>query len=306
MASDLELATNKLAAWGVSLSSGNRLSAAVEHCRSVGASGEIARDPALLRLSLNALLDAHDFIDIASALPPVRVATLRKDLERAIQGTLDHAEADRPYLQLQAQHVVGAALTRAGIPTTHPTVGPSKGKRPDFLVENGSAVYGVEVKRPHSRSAIKDRLEEAREQLEDYGVSGAVLFDLTDCLKHTSPQEFMKDAGHLQTQLQRQIWTDLPRGFRPGYSGVMLLYVYARGAYDAPGDSNCIDLVGYTSGLNFTKAAGHILDHHALWLRRGLDNGLCNLGFTDAERAAQALAPPTGIAIDPSEWPSGV
>ena len=73
-------------------------------------------------------------------------------------------------------------LAHSGTPTGVITT--AKGRRPDFVVENGLSRYPVEVKRPAGKVDPRRLISEAAKQTEigPRYHGGAIVVDLTDCL----------------------------------------------------------------------------------------------------------------------------
>ena len=126
----------------------------------------------------NAMSDASDFANIAALLPSERGRQILGELQQAMKGTLDDARQRRTPYRFQSQYWLGSVLSRGGYQPRVPTV---TGSHPDFLVEEGTYQYGVEIKRPETSDSALKLLEVGASQLHAFGVQGLILFDLSEC-----------------------------------------------------------------------------------------------------------------------------
>lgn len=174
----------------------------------VAATGQFTHDQRGDDSSIRALQLAFDAAAIASALPPHRVADLRRDLEICARGPLVPSEDLQP-LQTQSQLVVRAALSAAGVLPSQPTHSGSGGRRkPDILVENGATIYALEVKRPTAAKNVVARALDAATQIAAAGLTGAVVIDITDCLATSSPDDADAAVLQLGEDVQKQFFKD--------------------------------------------------------------------------------------------------
>jgi len=238
-------------------------------------------------LGLRSLELAFDYGAIAASLPSTRIAEVRRDLEQSILGPISPHETSRGPLQLQSQFVVRAALVRAGVLPVHPRTG--GGKSPDLLVENGLSCYGIEAKRPQVAGNVLPRFDDARDQLRDFGLKGAVLVDVTDCIRDTPKHQVDETVRKLALEIYDRVFTT-GWGYKEGYEGIVVAGAYARVAWtSADGDAASMVNVHTSSTIGlFTKRRNVLLDHHGRWLRAAFADGLWKLNQTLAERARAA------------------
>lgn len=283
---DLESAISTLRAWGVSVSPDSRLFAAQELLARLAEAGTFPTVRHESRRAVNALLAAQDFAEIAGRLPPNRVAEVRKELQVAVdRGSLDQDEDEnerQPY-QYQGQHWIGTVLHIAGLNPTLPRV--RRGKSPDYLVENGTRRYGIEVKRPASERSISRRLEHAVEQLAGFDVFGAVVLDLTDCMADTEPSVFLPEGERLGNVADAIVWDSVRERHQPGFERIIMMTVVLRGAWGIRNTTPTrIQFFNASASSVFVAASGSLLDHHACWLRKSLQSGLFRPGTLIEER----------------------
>lgn len=287
---DLEVAISTLRAYGVEVPDSSRLHQAKAILEVGVESGALVPAHRGDSLGLRALESAFDFSAIAATLPSTRIADVRKELGVAVRGGLEPTVENQAALQYQSQFVVRAALVRAGIKPIHPLASPRKGKKPDFLVERGTMIYGIEAKRPQVAHNVVPRMEDARKQLQQYGVGGAVLVDVSDCTRHV-PRPDLGDAVRSHAlSMYEKIFVN-GRGYNPQYSGIMLAGAYARVAWtsdDGPLSSMISVHTTSTIGL-FAVQKNSLADHDARWLRVAIQDGLELLNQTLSERAAAAI-----------------
>lgn len=282
---DLKTASGKLTEWGVKIPAESRLFKASAILERAAKTGELAPAQRGDDLGLRSLEFAFDYAAIADTLPPKRIAVVRHELERSLIGELDPPSEARGPLQLQSQFVVRAAFVRAGLNPDHPK--PTEGvKNPDLVLENGIASYGVEVKRPRTETGLLARFDDARDQLEEYGLLGAVLVDVTDCVRGVSLPDVGKEVRRLALQLYARAF-ETGRGYKPGYKAIMVAGTFARVAWhtesETEADQSMVN-VHTTSVVGvFATTEGNLLDHHGKWIRRTFEDGLEKLYRTLSE-----------------------
>jgi hypothetical protein len=286
---DIDGAISILRAYGVKVPESSRLHQAKDVLMEAVNTGALVPAHRGDSLGLRALETSLDFSAIAATLPPTRVADVRRELSAAVEGGLELAAENQTALQYQSQYVVRAALVRAGLQPMHPLAGPRKGKKPDLLIEQGTMTYGIEAKRPQAARNVVPRMEDARDQLRHYGVAGAVLIDVSDCIRHVA-RSALDDAvrSHALSMYERIFVPDC--GYNPGYSGIMLAGAYARVAWTAEdGPLSSMISVHSTSTIGlFAVQENSLADHHARRLRAAIHHGFGLLGQTLSERAAAA------------------
>lgn len=267
-----------LVTWGVKLPVNDRLSQARHILIHAAQTGEIAptqRGDDLGLVSLEVLLD---YSAIALTLPAKRVADLRRTLERSLEGPLRPTEDFLAPVQLQAQLVVRAAFACAGVEPEDPTRSPRLGVRPDLLLRRNGVIYGVEVKRPKSEAGLTSRFDDARNQLVGYGVRGAVLVDVTDCLRSV-PRDAMPEEIHrfARTLYDRAFVNG--QGFKAGFESVMMAGVFARVGWSSKdyADHAIVDVHTLARLGVLAEEEGSVLDFDAQWIRTNFKSGFDKL-----------------------------
>lgn len=292
---DIDHALDELKRYGVKAKDGSRLHQARRIL------DEAARNRVLVpahrgdTLGLRALELAFDFAAIAGSLPSERIADVRRELEASLVGPLQPPEEDRGALQLQSQFVVRAAFVRSGTAPSHPRRTADGRKLPDLLLENGVSEYGVEAKRPQFTRNIIPRLNDGRDQLHNYGVRGAILVDVTDCVRGMTPRAVDDAVREHSLRIYDEIFVT-GVGYRPGYSSIMVAGAYARLAWTSEDSEDHSIVAVHTSstiGL-FATQQYSLLDHRAQWLRASFQDGLSTLSRTLAEHIKAAGDVPRG------------
>jgi hypothetical protein len=171
--------------------------------------------------------------------------------------------------------VVRAALVRSGLEPSHPTISPRQGrKNPDLLLGNGLSTYGLEAKRPERAGNILPRFRDGSTQLQDFGVSGGVLIDVSDCVRgldNEAASLFVRDQGKV---ILDEVFVH-GCGPRPGYSHIMMAGVYARVAWTSDDGALAAMVKVHTAsriGI-FAPVRNSLVDHRARWLRRHFQDG---------------------------------
>ena len=286
---DIDHAVRRLRQWGIKIPEGGRLAqarAVLDHAARTGAIVPVQRGD---DLGLRALEFAFDYAAIAETLPPKKAAAVRRELENSLTGDLDPPEESRGPLQLQSQFVVRAALVRAGLSPEHPIHAARLGiKNPDFVLQNGLSEYGVEVKRPKTTAGILPRFEDGRAQLQGYGLAGAVLIDVTDCVRGVPSAQIDAEVRRLALLLYDRTFVS-GRGYHPGSDCIRVAGTFARvGWHSDDGPGNAMVNVHTSSTLGvFATAKGTLLDHRGKWLRKSFEDGLGRLYQTLAETSHQ-------------------
>ncbi len=235
---------------------------------------------------LRAIQLSLDIAAIAGALPPNRVADLRKDLETCAAGLLSPTAPNLSALQVQSQLVVRSAFFRAGVEPSQPTHSTLGGrKKPDILVVNGLATYAVEVKRPTMSKNVLPRALDASEQLLNSGFPGGIVIDITDCLSHSNPESTDQQILTHADAISDAIFIH-GKGWKPGFRHVRMITVMARPTWQIAmtGTSEGQVLIHSTScGVAFGTSPGTLDTIRSHWLRTALGTGLNRIGFTSAE-----------------------
>lgn len=179
LADRLEDAIERIERWGVRIHNSSRLPEAVRVLRSVQREGVFPESHCSLAQVAHAARDAQDFGLIGNMLGTETLPPVVRALEHAVSGVL--GKTPDPAYQFQSELWVGAMLTcatdRVGV------IGQPNGRSPDFVVEEGTMQYSVEVTRPSELSGARKLVSEKAKQLLHRRYHGGVLVvDLTDCL----------------------------------------------------------------------------------------------------------------------------
>jgi hypothetical protein len=282
---DLLNASEKLVKWGVKLPPNDRLSQAREILERAARAGEIVPAQRGDDLGLRSLELSFDYSAIADTLPGKRIAAVRKDLEASLTGDLDPQEEFMRPLQLQSQLVVRAAFVRAGLAPEHPTHSPKLGvPSPDLILHHDDKKYAIEVKRPKTAAGLLSRFDDARDQLAGYGLRGAVLIDVTDCVRAEPPGDIDKAVRRMALKLYDRTFVT-GQGYKTGYEGIMVAGTFARVAWHAEEHPDHAMVNVHTSSVIgvFALLEGSVLDRHAKWIRRNFEEGLGRMYQTLSE-----------------------
>lgn len=293
-ARDLRQALARIEAWaGKVFTADSRFHQALTVLDAVAGSGHFIIDDTSGQSTMRAIQLALDTTAIAAALPDERVADLRKDLQTTAAGSLLGDEATRA-LQAQSQLIVRAAFYRAGVRPSQPTHSGSGGrKKPDILVENGTTLHPIEVKRPTAARNVVARALEAAEQLRPARSKGGMVIDVTDCLADEEPAT-ADDAVVAHAEAIGSQFIVHGIGWKPGYSHVIMVAVMARPAWHLvhSGDNEGQVLIHSTSCVGaFGTARGTLDALQGQWLRKQLETGLNRLGFTSEETKSRRHRP---------------
>lgn len=288
-ASDLGRSLVRIEGWtGSAFPGDSRFHQALAVLERVASFGQFVVDDTVGESTMRAIQLALDTLAIADALPDQRVADLRKDLQAAGVGSL-LGEGATQALQAQSQLIVRAAFYRAGVKPSQPTHSGAGGrKKPDILIENGTANHPVEVKRPTAAKNVIPRALDAAEQIRFSTSKGGMVIDVTDCLVDATP-EAADDAVVAHAEAIGSQFFVQGSGWKPGYSHVIMVGVMARPAWhvDLTGDNEGQVLIHNTSCVAaFGTARGTLDTLQAHWLRKHLEAGLNRLGFTSDETNA--------------------
>jgi hypothetical protein len=271
---DLDASVEAFERWGVRIPPDSRLHQAREilvQAINTGALVPIHRGDVL---GLRALETSFDYSAIAMTLPQQRVTTVRQELEQSIIGPLDPPDDARGPAQLQSQFIVRAALVRAGLNPRHETRTTHGVAVPDLLLENGLSEYAIEVKRPKHERNVVPRMLDAHRQLSNYGLPGAILMDLTDCLRSVPAEDFDVEARRVTLDLYDTVFIT-GSGHRPGFSNIMVVGTFARVAWTSQ-DVETHAMVTVHTNTTIAVLAyqqGSLADHRARWIRTSLERG---------------------------------
>lgn len=286
---DIDHSLEALRTFGVRVPADSRLHQARDVLAEAIGTGSLIPSHRGDELGLRALEIAFDFAAIADALPPSDgpVAAMRRELTTSLTGPIDPPDEAKGPLQLQSQLIVRSALQLGGGAPYHPTHSPGAGRKsPDVLLANGSTEYAIEVKRPRQSRSILSRLDDARDQLDGFGVSGGIVLDITDCVRDTSSTALESHVRELALSLYDRIFVT-GQGYRPGYERIMMAGVLVRRAWttDESERSAMVEVHTISTIGIFASARGTLADRRARWLRSTLEDGLEKLYQTLGERS---------------------
>ena len=293
VARHLEEATGEIAAWGIGEVSSSRLKTISELLRDTAVSGVYPKDETQLSLLSEAIRHAQEFIEIANALPQEVNPSLKADVEKAIRGDLTPVTGlTGPHLQFQSQLWVGAMLAqsqaRVGVLTR-----PGNTKNPDFILENGTLRYAVEVKRPNGELDAHNIVRKAARQIRhDRFHGGMIVVDLTDCF--SVAERFMCSIGPpdltaandrisaLLQQLHQHVFDDRPERLRKRRDHVFGIYAFARVAYWDTSDLSYPHLVRVVGVVRYWRRNENTLrGHRARWLTDLIGHGITSSGHQE-------------------------
>jgi hypothetical protein len=262
----------KFRRWGLRLvDSPGRLYDAQQVLDGIASTGRYpdASNAHALRCVAHALRDAVQFDQIGRALPDDLQRQFTSELSRSLSGTLPGRERSRSPYQLQSQYWVTAMLALGGMHIHVPPPGWC-GSLPDVLFRIGERRYGIEVKRPTSRSGILAALKDGRSQLEAAAVRGGVLVDATDVIGDelltgivgTAVEEpydpAMPIIRDISARARRLVYDAATGRVRPAFWPCALVMVFALGWRWTPGDMTAPELF-VPFGI-FATHSGRVLD----------------------------------------------
>ena len=180
LADQLEDAIKTMEGWKIRIPPSSRLPEIVRLLRGLVTEASYPSSRSQRALIAQAARDAQEFAEISWALPSKELKPLRESLRKAVFGTLGQTGGSA--YRYQSELWTGSMLARSGALTGVRFA--SEGKSPDFILKNATMEYAVEVKRPSNLSRALDRVSEAATQLRDDRYhGGAIVLDLTDCLR---------------------------------------------------------------------------------------------------------------------------
>jgi hypothetical protein len=288
----LDWSVVQLAVLGVTVPPGeHRLAASARLLRQCAHSEQIPDDAVGIHAVTNASRNALDFVEIAQSLPSKPARETLNELSLALRGTVDQADQDRQPYQQQSALWFGTVLRRAGL---NPRVSqspkrPTTPKSPDYLADNGTMTYGIEVKRPRSwRSLQGQHLPKAVEQFAAANVSGAVAVDVADMLNAVSYEDLPGAVEDLSNRLKGLIFTP-DHGYNDGYSRVMVTIVYARGTprivLDRARGVRILQVANAVFANAFARAENSLSEMRARWLRDAIRNAMPGPDLTSVDPA---------------------
>ena len=295
LASRVDAAIARVAALGVTVHSGSRFPLISRLLRTTSAAGRYPNDRGALEVVGESIRDAQEFIEISAALPSTPVASVVETLRRAIKGGLTDSQSIGPHLRAQTELWVGAMMSgeghRTGVLDRHA----SGEKNPDYILENGTLRYGVEVKRPNGSLDAANIVKKAASQIRSPAFHGGVLvIDLTDCLEPSGRLQFGHGTARDRTvpanmlsmiqQIHEQIYAEQSRRLRPGREHVFSLVCFARRTYWNEKYRQYPELSRYVQTLEYwRRSVGTLRFHRGRWLGGLLHHGILQSGHRENE-----------------------
>jgi hypothetical protein len=180
LAAAIDDASEVFSRWQLPTGMSTRLLKAKGRLLKVADQDSYGTTPDELYETAKAIILANDFYLISRTLKDDRADPIAEELEVALGGTLSEIETKKKNaFDIQSQFWFGTVLAYSGL---HPAVPDSKKRRPDFLINVGSLSCGVEIKRPKTQASAWRALSSAASQLREYGLPGAIVLDLTQCV----------------------------------------------------------------------------------------------------------------------------
>lgn len=252
-----------------------------------------------------AIRDAQEFVEIASTLPHEPIPSVVRDLRAAVRGQLRPVDGSTgQHLQHQTQLWVGAMLAQA---EAHVKVFATLGNEinPDFVLENGTLRYAVEVKRPNGELDAHNIIRKAAGQIRSEAFHGGmIVVDLTDCVDPTirhrcgrGEPDFgpLRDAvSFLLKALHDRVFDDEFESLRTRRDHVFGLIAFARAAYWDLDHLEHPYLIRHVATVRYWRR-----DHRTLrairaeWLSALIHNGIVAVGHKQSERTPMEWSSPT-------------
>ena len=288
LAEDLEEAIAKIKEWGIDVPGGSRLPETAKHLREVASAQSFPESRTGLRKTAHAARDAQEFANIRGMLPKQPL----KPIARAFARTVDGAIGVTPHqaYQAQSQLWVGAALSCAGVSVG--VLANPKGMHPDYIVENGTEEYAIEVKRISGGSSVRRRVSKAAKQTRHSRYHGGALYvDLTDWLPPDVTLRFASGPPDLDSprmslarkidRLRKEIFSDQTERIRPRRLHLLAVTAFARFIHWDLNDLSQMHLTRYIAPLWFWHSVKDLRYHRARWLAELLYKGARNIGYQD-------------------------
>lgn len=288
LAAGLEKTIRKIKVWDINVPADSRLRIAVELLRSVASEQSFPESREELQRVGHAASDAQDFINIGGMLPVEPLDSTVKILVRAIGGTLGVTPHEA--YQAQSELWVGAALSCTGAPPR--VLNDPSGPSPDYIVENGTLKYAIEVKRISGSASVRRRVSRAAKQTRNRRYHGGALYvDLTDCFPRDMSVRFASGPPDLDSpqmpfarkinQLRKEIFNDYTGRIRERRAHLLAVTAFARFIHWDLTDLSEMHLNRYIAPLWFWRNAKTLRYHHARWLAELLQSGAENIGLYD-------------------------
>jgi hypothetical protein len=254
----------------------------------------------------HAMSDAADFFDIGHILPSQLTTQLVGELRTLMKGQVGRTSQDGSSQRFQSQFWLGTILHRGGY---RPQVPQGLGNRaPDYLIEEGTMVYGVEIKRPDTARSAESALVDASKQLQSYGVKGCVILDLSSAaaLQELSwvPREeaasIAESAKGRFISITRRLGEIASREYSTSNSAMRnVLYVFYLGRTFSwiEGAASGLTIVAMAAGGAFVRPRKDLEYHHTIDTAERINQGLRHAGFSFERFRA--------VAKPPQEFPLG-
>ena len=272
LADQLEEAIRTMRDWGIRVTPGSRLPKIVRCLRKLASRQSFPESPSQRTLIAQAARDAQEFAEISWVLPSEELRPLRESLRKAVFGTL--GQAGKPY-RYQSELWTGAMLARSGALTR--VLKASKGKSPDFILENGTMAYAVEVKRPANLPRARERVSDAASQLrQDRYHGGAIIVDLTDCLgseyKELSGRG-LPSIDHVEAKveeltdpLRKEVFDDSSSRIRGRYRHIFAMVTFVRTVWWDLNDLSQMHPLRHVLSIRFRHGSKDLRYWRAGWL----------------------------------------
>ena len=288
LAANLEKTIRKIEKWGITVPDSSRLRHTVELLREVASARSFPKSQEDLHKIGYAASDAQEFAIIGGMLPSGHLRSTAKILTRAIGGTLGVTPHEA--YQAQSELWVGAALSCADVPLgvlTNP-----EGASPDYIVENGTLEYAIEVKRISGSSSVRRRVSKAAKQTRSRRYHGGALYvDLTDWLPPKVTFSLASGQPDLDSpriliarridQLRKEIFSDYSGRIRPRRMHLFAVTAFARFIHWDLTDLSEMHVTRYIAPLWFWHSAKNLRYHRARWIAELLHRGAGNIGLQD-------------------------
>lgn len=305
LANRLEESVEKLRSWGVRVIDPGRLMAAVRLLRKHRTLGTFPSDRAHLIEIAQAAREAQEFIEIADVVPDDRLKPLADSIQQAVQGSPGTTKSRAA--QYQSELWVGAMLANSGLRTAVVTA--AKGRRPDFVVVDGTQLYPVEVKRPAGSLRASKLIKEAVKQIDGTRYHGGVIaVDLSDCLPPNLTVAFgsglpaanpaQNEVERLAGELSAEVFDEDAERIIPGRHSIFCIHAFARTMYWDETDLTTMYLKRLVlSVVYYHKAENNLRGHRARALAGALHKGIKAVGHQEESQLDMPEFPTKGHSV---------
>lgn len=268
----IDAAMARLAECGVRIESRSRLHQAREVMSEAARGAGITPAQRGDDLGLRALEASLDYYTIARAVGPDMPASVRRELRDSLRGPLSPPSNSLGVLQLQSQAVAFAAFALAGCEPRHPPR--VEGQSPDILLDRGVSTYAVEAKRPQVSRNIVAQCHAGYEQLLASDFTGAVLIDVTDCVRGMTSDDvhaFVEESG---LRVLESVATDVGR--KPEFRSLIAVGCYGRvqSVVAETAKDAILDLITSARIAVLAAVRNTLEDHRARWIRDSHERGM--------------------------------